>query len=202
MKLVALWLTALGLALATGCSVNHRSGDFACGPDQRCSDGRTCVDGFCVLAADSGVDARPHPPDAAVCPSPCTSCSVTQKTCTIDCALNGGCKQAIACPAGFSCNVLCTTDGACSSGVSCASSTSCTVTCSGRQSCQSVSCGLGPCNITCSGFGSCSGAVLCGSSCACDVTCRLNTCQNLTCKQGCTSTSGCSSAPPGCNTCK
>ena len=72
----------VALALAAGCSVSHRSGDFTCNDQQRCADGRTCVDGLCVLASDAGV--------LATCPSQCTSCELAQRSCTIDCAPNTG----------------------------------------------------------------------------------------------------------------
>jgi hypothetical protein len=199
---LARWLIAMGFALVAGCSVSHRSGDFACDTQADCSAGRTCVEGFCVLPADAGIPDGPHA-DAAVCPSACTSCNLDQKSCTIDCALNGGCKQAVTCPLGFSCNVLCSRDGACSSGVSCTGSTACTISCSGTQSCRGLSCGLGPCNVSCTGSGSC-GEVSCGMSCACDVTCNgIALCRNLTCKPNCAvGLRGCTSLAVGCNTCR
>jgi hypothetical protein len=198
MKL-ALWL-ATAIALA-GCSVSHRSGDFACDKQSDCAAGRSCIEGFCVLPADSGVPDTPHS-DAAVCPSVCTSCNLDQRSCTIDCALNGGCKQQVNCPLGFSCDVQCSRDSACSNGVSCAGSTSCKVTCSGTQSCRNVSCGLGACAISCTGSASCDG-LTCGSSCACDVTCNgIALCRNLSCKPGCAVGGRCTSLPLGCNTCR
>ena len=226
MKL-ALWLTAAVLALAAGCSVSHRSTDFACGPDQRCANGRTCVDGFCVVVADSGVVDTPQFGDAALCPSQCTSCNAAQKTCTIDCAFNNGaCAQQVTCPSGWSCNVACSVVGQCNSGINCTNAKACTIACSARQTCKNVACetgacnitcsgpqsctgalacGAGACNVNCSGTGACSGSVSCGASCACEVTCRLGaTCGDVTCKQGCTGTTPtelCTSAASGCNTC-
>jgi len=215
---------AATLALAAGCSVSHRSGDFACDSEQRCASGRTCVDGFCVVAADSGVVDGPG--DAAVCPSQCTTCNVAQKACVIDCASNNGaCNQAVTCPAGWSCNVLCSLANQCNSGVLCGNATSCTIACGARQTCKTVTCGRGACNVTCTGNSSCSsigcgpgacnvnctgngacGAVSCGLACACDVTCRLGAClpANVTCKPGCASTMApqvCTSTATGCNTC-
>ncbi len=186
MKL-ALCIT-LAVALATGCSINHRSGDFTCDAQQRCADGRACVDGFCVIAADSGVVDTPLPPptDAAVCPSQCTSCNAAQKTCAIDCALNNGaCAQPIACPAGWSCNVTCSVANQCNSGVSCGNATSCTIACSARQTCKNVTCGRGTCGVTCGGTNSCGGAVTCGTG-TCGVTCSgTNSCGNtVTCGTG------------------
>lgn len=216
--------TAVALALAAGCSVSHRSGDFACSSDQRCAEGRTCVDGFCVFPADSGAVDTPSG-DAAVCPSQCTSCNTAQKTCVIDCAINNGaCNQAVTCPTGWNCNVLCSIANQCNSGVFCDNATTCTiacgrqtcktvtcgggacnVTCSGNASCSSIGCGLGACNVNCSGNGAC-GAVSCGLACACDVTCRLGSClpADVTCKPGCTTTAApqvCTSTPTGCNSC-
>jgi hypothetical protein len=200
---VKLALAALvGLALASaGCSVSHRSGDFACKLPSDCVDGRTCLDGFCVLPVDSGIPDMPHA-DAAVCPSVCTSCNPDQKTCIVDCALNGGCQQAIACPLGFSCDVRCSVADACSKGVNCTGSTSCKIACSGVQSCRGLTCGFGVCNVSCSGSGACSD-VNCSTSCACDVTCNASAlCRNLTCKPGCAVVRGCSSLLSSCNTCK
>jgi hypothetical protein len=220
--------TAVALALAAGCSVSHRSNDFACDSDQRCADGRTCVDGFCVIVADSGViDTLLPLGDAALCPSQCTSCSTLPKTCTIDCARNNGaCNQAITCPAGWNCNVLCSINDECNSGVSCGNATSCTIGCSAGKTCKTVTCGRGTCNVNCSGTASCddqvtcgtgacnvncsgsaacNGEVSCGSACACDVTCRLNAaCAAVTCKPGCFGTmppAFCISTANGCNSC-
>ena len=207
-------ITALAIALAValaGCSVNHRTGDISCDAEQRCANGRTCVDGFCVVAADSGVvDALPRPGDAAVCPSQCTSCDLAQRSCVIDCANNGGaCNQAVTCPAGWSCNVLCSLPNQCNSGVFCGNATSCTIGCGARQTCKTVACGSGACNCSCSGNSSCSSvgcglgacgdnctgngacsSVTCGLACACDVTCRFGACLtgNFPCKPGCAST--------------
>lgn len=195
---VAVSLAAAALSLAAGCSVSHKSGDFACDVQSDCANGRSCIDGFCVLPDDGGV------PDALVCPSVCTSCSFDQKqkSCTIDCALNGGCTQQVTCPTGFSCQVLCSRDGACSNGVSCLGATSCKITCSGTQSCRGLVCGLGVCNVACTGNASC-GEVSCGSSCACDVSCGgVALCRNLTCKPSCNiGTRGCTSLAGNCNTC-
>lgn len=228
MKL-ALCTTALAAALVAGCSVSHRSGDFACNADQRCADGRSCVDGFCVLAADSGLPDTPQPPpgDAAICPSQCTACNLARKSCTIDCALdNGACNQAIACPAGWICDVACSVPNQCNSGISCGGATSCMIACTARQTCKNVTCSRGACNLTCSGSGSCgneitcgtgacnvdcsgnaacAGTVSCGAACACDVSCRLNAaCVDVTCKPGCTGSTpltSCISTGNGCDTC-
>lgn len=224
----ALWI-AVALALAAGCSVNHRSTDFACSAEQRCADGRTCVDGFCVIAADSGAVDTPGPlGDAAVCPSPCTSCNPAQKICTVDCSLNSDvCNRAVSCPAGWNCNVLCSINNQCNSGVSCGGAASCTITCSGRQTCRTVTCGTGACNVTCLGPASCNnqvtcgtgacnvncsgnlacgGEVSCGQACACDVRCQLNaSCAAVLCKPGCLGTTPpalCISTTNGCNSCR
>jgi hypothetical protein len=198
---VVISLAAVAASLA-GCSINHRTGEFSCDKQADCAVGRSCIDGFCVLPDDAGIIDGPHA-DAAVCPSACTSCDLAQKSCTIDCALNGGCKQQVVCPTGYSCQVLCSRDGACSSGVSCLGSTSCSITCSGGQSCRGLSCGLGPCNVACTGNASC-GEVNCGSSCACDVACSgIALCRNLTCKPTCNiGTRGCTSLAGNCNTCR
>jgi len=194
---VAVALAAGALSLAAGCSVSHRTGDFVCDSQSDCAAGRSCTDGFCVLPSDSGVPDGP-----TVCPSVCTSCRLDQKSCTIDCALNGGCKQQVTCPTGFSCQVLCSGDSACSSGVSCLGATSCKITCSGSQSCRGIACGLGPCDVACTGNVSC-GEINCGTSCACDVSCSgIALCRNLTCKPTCNlGVRGCTSLAGNCNTC-
>jgi len=206
MKLVVHWLlVACVLALApAGCSVSHRSGDFACTTQADCATGRICTGGLCVTTLDSGL-----PPDGqpAGCPAQCTSCNATQKTCAIDCAVNAAaCNQPITCPVGWACNILCTTPDSCSRGVNCAVGTACTVACSGSGSCPNLTSGSGRYNISCTGQTSCSN-LSCGAACACDVTCSLNSraCRNLTCKStACTAATlpgGCTSAPLTCNTC-
>ncbi|HMG53985.1 MAG TPA: hypothetical protein VK601_10890 [Kofleriaceae bacterium] len=221
-RLVALGVAALAVALAAGCTVSHRSDQFACKTQVDCSDGRICVDGLC--AVPDMLSDGPRPPDALDCPPQCTSCNAAAHSCIIDCGLNGGCNGPVSCPSGWNCNVMCGTQNSCNNGVSCNGSTSCTITCSGRQSCKTVTCGSGVCNLSCSGTGSCGEDVLCGTgackvncsgmdscngglrcglSCGCDVTCRLGTCGNLVCKPGCNSSTppGCSATTAGCNSC-
>ena len=197
------WL--LGLALVTAaCSVNHRSGDFACEKQADCSTGRTCIEGFCVaMQADAGIGdgARVDAAlvDANACPTQCTSCSNDNKTCNIDCSANGGaCNAPVRCPEGWNCNVLCATPGSCSNGLTCpGAGMSCKVTCSGRGSCNQFMCNTGPCDIQCTGTDSCT-ALSCGTACACDINCvNDSSCDSkITCKaelcrrdRGCTSMS-------------
>lgn len=179
MKLVALWLAVLAItaAAAGSCSVNHRSGDFACQTSAECSTGRTCVAGFCVETSDAGtVDAAPivdasipSVPDALECPAQCTSCDLNQRACTIDCAVNPDeCTRQVACPAGWSCDVQCSEPSSCRRGVECGDSTSCNVSCTGRQSCQDITCGAGDCQIVCSGRTSCSGVTCTTGACKLD----------------------------------
>lgn len=191
-------LCTLALALAAGCSVSHRSSDFACDAQQRCASGRVCVDGFCVIADSGAVDTPPLPTgDAAVCPSQCTSCNPAQKLCTIDCsAPNAACNQAITCPPDWNCNVACSVPNQCNSGVSCGNATSCTIACSARQTCRSLTCGRGTCNVSCGGSSSCN-AVTCGSG-ACNVNCTGSgscsnaiTCGTGACSVNCSGTAAC-----------
>jgi len=201
----------IGLALALvvaigGCSVNHRSGDFACEKQADCSTGRTCIDGYCVaMQADAAVpgdgnkvDAAPVI-DASLCPSPCTSCSNDSKTCNIDCmALGGACNAPVRCPEGWNCNLQCSTPGSCSNGVTCpGGGMSCNVTCSGRGSCNQFMCNSGPCDIQCTGTNTCT-AISCGNACACDIDCVSGTscASKITCRsdlcragRGCTAIS-------------
>lgn len=208
MKLVALaFAIALGsLALVPACSVSHRSDAYACsgtGPSS-CSGGRVCVDGFCVVPGTiDGPGGHPDGPRGIDggnnCPGQCTSCSVTQKTCVIDCQ-QGGCNNSVSCPQGYKCDIRCDVEGSCTHGVSCQNAAGCQVECSGRNSCQGVSCGAGPCDVSCSGPSSCQD-VACNQSCACDVVCTGNqSCTgNIQCTFGCDSGAGCTSLPPLCN---
>jgi len=208
MKLVALAILTISAAASLGlgaCSINHRSGDFACTAQADCATGKVCSDGFCVAVDSGGVpDARVS--DGGQCPAQCTSCDTGSKTCVVDCAVNPAtCNQQINCPAGWSCKVACSTASSCRSGVSCAAGKACDVTCSGSQSCRNVTCGTGACTVDCSGPGSCRN-VSCGLACACDVTCAPgSTCQGLACKSlQCTvqlQPFECTSKTAGCNSC-
>lgn len=219
MKLVVSWLAAITLAaVAGGCSVNHRSGDYACTTQSDCSDGRVCNDNFCVVPGNQPIDARvdapkpPPGPDAAVCPSQCSSCDMGAKECIIDCQVENCVGTQVACPAGWNCNVLCSTPNSCKSpngggspGVTCAGTLSCNIECTGDGSCRGVSCGSGPCNVDCAGSNSCVG-VRCNQACSCDVTCHdPAACTSVFCKSSLcydNQTGGCSSLlGPTCDTC-
>lgn len=199
MTLVALRLVVVGL-LCAGCSINHRSDQFACEKPSDCSSGRSCIDGFCVAAqVDSGVkDGN------TTCPVQCTSCASDAKVCVIDCAANpSACNLPVTCPTGWSCQIACSTPNACRNGINCAGGQSCTVTCSGKEACQNVLCGPGSCKVDCTGPSSCVD-IRCGAACACDVTCSLDArCERLVCKgPRCVSPlRGCTSSADGCNTC-
>lgn len=200
-------LALLGLmVLITACSINHRSGEYACTKQSDCNNGRTCVGGFCVL--DGTVDAAkndgPNPGGDANngCPPGCSSCNPQQHMCTIDCRTSN-CNGQVTCPSGYACDIQCDTDNSCRNGVDCQGALSCNITCSGVSSCRNVQCGLGPCDVNCSGGSSCRG-VACNSSCACDVTCTGSQscgdtiqCTSLACKIGL----GCTSVPTTCHSC-
>lgn len=213
-KLVFVLAIQVGIvfALASSCSITHKSGDFACTKTSDCNSGRDCVDGFCVVSGteiDSPAASDGHGSGSGSgsgsngCPAQCTSCNVGAKTCVIDC-MDTDCSNAIACPAGYSCDVKCDTDNSCRNGVQCAGTTSCTVECSGKNACQNVQCGTGKCDVECSGTQSCKN-VTCGSSCACDVKCTGTsaclaggiTCTAPACRIGV----GCSSLPTTCHSC-
>lgn len=197
----------IALALLAACSIQHRSGEYACTKQSDCNNGRTCTDGFCVLPGGGGPDApksidAPSHGDSASCPAGCSTCNVGQKTCTIDCR-SSNCNGQVACPAGYKCDIQCDTDNSCRNGVDCTAALSCNITCSGGNTCRNVECGLGPCDVACSGVSSCRG-VACNSSCACDVTCTGNqscsdtiACTSLACKSGL----GCTSVPTVCHSC-
>ena len=196
------------IALLAACSIQHRSGEYACTKQSDCNNGRTCTDGFCVLPGGNGpdapktIDSPGTHADASTCPAGCTACNPAQHTCTIDCR-SANCNGSVSCPAGYKCDIQCDTDNSCRNGVDCSTALSCNVTCSGTGSCRNVACGLGPCDVACSGASSCRG-VACGNSCACDVTCTGNqscsdtiNCTSLACKSGL----GCTSVPTVCHSC-
>jgi hypothetical protein len=198
----------LGLVLIfASCSTHHASDQFSCTTSSDCASDRTCDNGFCVIkgtidAPMQIVDA-PRGDAANTCPAGCTSCNVTQKTCTIDCALTS-CVQQIKCPTGYHCDIQCKGDGACRNGVDCQSAASCNVQCPGTSSCQDVQCGAGPCDVNCTGVSSCR-TVTCGSSCACDVTCTGSmSCRNaapVCTSPACMMGLGCTSVPLVCHSC-
>jgi len=201
------YVIAIALALL-GCSVRHASDQYSCNETTPCDNGRICDNGFCVLAGSidaprpMGDGPRGDVPNAG-CPAGCTTCSVQQKTCTINCQF-GGCNNTVTCPAGYKCDILCNTDSSCRNGVNCQLGTSCNVECSAKESCQNVVCGPGPCDVGCAGAASCKG-VSCGNSCACDVICTGNqACDGIQCSSlACgTTAGGCTSVPPLCHSCQ
>jgi hypothetical protein len=201
-------IASLAVALAAAaCSIDHRSGDFACENQSDCSGGRMCIDGLCI--DPNAPDARG--PDAAVdradarptCPDQCTACDPEEKICVIDCSLTS-CEAQVTCPAGFTCDIRCNIQNSCRNGVSCAGAKGCAIACSGTSACRDVVCGSGPCDITCSGFQACRD-VNCGNSCACDIDCSgPQSCSDgIVCTEfQCDIGLGCSSFPLGCNTCQ
>ena len=185
--LLAAWVSLLFvLGIASSCSIDHPSDAFACTTPSQCSDGRSCVDGFCVVSTGSA------------CPSQCTTCDTAAKTCGI----TGGNGNTITCPSGFHCDITCA-GGNCRT-VDCSTAASCTILCSGEGSCEIVTCGAGPCDVTCSGKSSCKNGVNCQSSCACDVLCTgQQSCDSGSrCPmQACDSGPGCTSLPASCDRC-
>ena len=222
------WSCALAVVVlvSADCSVNHRSGEFACTTTADCPAGRTCQDAFCVVPGggsgsgsdtiDAGVipdgaklDANMPPVDAGdVCPAICTSCDPSTHACTIDCSVDGRCstQSQVTCPVGFFCNIDCSPDGSCHN-VACTGSLGCTIACTGQNSCRTATCGSGPCDVDCSGDASCR-TVTCADSCQCDVTCPVNndclfvTCSAVVCQNpldgGCSSSNAnsCQSCQP------
>jgi hypothetical protein len=196
-------------AVATSCSITHRSDGFACTKTAECNDGRQCIDGFCVTSGGNQIDAAngdaPHGDANSACPSPCTSCNTGSHTCIIDCSANPStCSSHVTCPVGWTCDLRCNTDNACRSGVTCAGTTACNVTCSGKQACEQVACGASKCNVQCTGQASCK-SIACGNSCACDVSCTgINACTGggITCTGDvCKFGLGCSSLSQACHSC-
>ena len=201
---------AVVFALAQGCQITHKSGEFACTKTADCNAGRDCVDGFCVVSGTEQIDSPVSTGDGHTgdgngsngCPAQCTSCSVSQKTCVIDCT-GTDCSGTMTCPPGYSCDVKCDTDNSCRNGVVCAGTTNCKVECSGKNACQNVQCGTSACDVECTGTMSCK-TVTCGASCACDVKCTGTSscgdtvvCTSPACHIGL----GCSSLPTTCHSC-
>jgi hypothetical protein len=198
------------LVVLLGCSVSHKSQEYVCTTQNDCADhpNTVCQQGFCIVPGSIDAPGRSDAPrdgsGGGQCPSGCTSCNLTQKTCTMDCSQEAGfCQSQVSCPTGFHCDIQCNSDNACRSGVTCTAGASCTITCSGNSSCRGVQCGAGPCDVTCSGPSSCRD-VSCGNSCACDVLCT----GSQSCAQGisctsllCSSGLGCSSVQAGCHSC-
>lgn len=210
MKRIFVWLALASFAAAAAaasCSINHRTSQYECDTTQDCEPGRTCSEGLCVTTTtlpDGGGPKRDAPiPDAAMCPSQCTSCG-PGKVCIIDCAAGASCGSQIVCPTGFNCDIRCNLDSSCRSGISCLNAASCTIQCTGRGACRGVACGPGACTVSCPAANSCE-TVFCGSSCACDVKCGFanGSCFDVRCtRPECDTGRGCSATTfPICDTC-
>lgn len=161
-KLVTALGLLIGLALAAAapaCFTSRRSDAYACTVTAECDSPRVCVSGFCVA------------PDGAGCPSPCTSCDLTARTCRVECSAGKPCGT-VTCPAGFDCTVRCASVGACTN-VDCSHGDHCDITCSGAGSCGNVTCSQRRCDVECTGGLAC-GTISCASSCRCDVSCSGN----------------------------
>ena len=222
MKLAIAWFTVLALFIVISCSVNHRSGDYACTKQSDCASPRICdPGGFCIVPDGVPIDGPPGVTDAKhpdgklavdasqICPAQCTSCDTTQHTCKIECgSANNNCVNEVVCPLGYNCTIGCNAPNSCRNGVVCTDATQCTIQCGGSNSCRNIQCGDGPCQVTCSGTSSCHN-VDCANSCGCDVTCTGPvgtggpTCQGVICTAlSCSSgPGGCSSGNPGCANC-
>lgn len=207
MKLV---LVAIA-ALATACSIHHRSDQYTCTTNADCSGGRRCsADGYCVIGESQPIDAgRPDAPkhdvDAANnCPPGCTTCNTAERTCTIDCQLTD-CTDTIICPPGYRCEIQCNEDNTCRNGINCQQAAACNIECSGKNTCEGIACGPGPCDVGCSGPMSCRD-IACNDSCACDVACTgMQSCSNnIRCSSFACRTPlgrGCTSMPEFCHSC-
>jgi hypothetical protein len=209
MKLViaslAVAIAIVSSALASSCSVEHRSDAYACSVNTDCTGGRICDNGFCVVRntidASNVTDGPKGDSSNNGCPSPCSTCNVQDKTCTINCQ-SSNCTNAVTCPAGYKCDIMCNTDNACRNGIDCRGAASCTIACASRQACETVQCGSGPCDVTCAGVASCRD-IECNNSCACDVRCTgSQSCDTVECTSlACESGSGCTSVPAFCHAC-
>ena len=198
--------TAVCIALLlAACTINHASDKYSCTKNTDCDPGRVCSDGYCVVAGSQVDASRTDGPkgDGGTCPSACSSCNVSQRTCTINCQTSN-CTNTVVCPTGYKCDIMCNIDGSCKNGINCLNGASCNVECQAKDSCQNVQCGTGPCAVNCAGASSCRN-VACGSSCACDVLCSGASscssgiqCSSFACKSGL----GCTSVPALCHSCQ
>jgi len=185
----------LGALPATTCSVDRHSSEFACTSDSDCKDTtRTCDQGYCVERASNN------------CPSPCTSCDLSNGTCQITCNAGRPCGN-VQCPFGFDCTIKCNNANACGS-IDCVPGTSCDITCNNGLACGPINCGFGECSVDCNGTSACQ-TVDCFTSCKCDVKCNSVTdCAPPSCPPGptfCTQDeipgATCDSSPDGCDRC-
>ncbi len=216
--IVAALVAAVGLWLHA-CGIESRSGDYQCQGPADCSDGRRCVDGWCVVggppdagAADASppavvADAAPPDPDAAadaapICPAACSRCE--DGVCFIDCLDDLSCIERVTCPAGLACAVECRGLRSCQSGVSCGAAAACEVSCSGRQSCfGGVACGQAACAVECGARDSCALGIDCEDSCACETDCSgPSSCDvEPECPTGCSDGFDCFSDERDCDVC-
>lgn len=220
MKIVMVWLCALGLAFVTAssCSIDHKSNDFQCTQQADCASGRECIDGYCVVPGGVILDAprppgdtstqpdAPQPPIDApqnLCPPQCSSCNPSSMECTIDCEVTNCVNTTLVCPTGWNCDIDCNVNNSCRNGINCGNAASCDITCSGAGSCRQIVSGPGPMELECTGQGSCRN-VNCDASCACDIDCGDGAeCSQLTCSSFTCGTlpRGCTSQRQGCETC-
>jgi hypothetical protein len=154
------------------CTVSRPSDAFTCATDADCMDNRKCDGGYCVEQN---------------CPSDCTSCSESAKTCTMECSSANDCGS-VTCPNGWSCTINCIGGGACND-VTCAGGSKCSINCSGAGACNDISC---------------------KDACKCDLQCATGACDTITCPaaaagEKCTTDgavgSPCLSSPSGCTKC-
>ena len=132
-KLVFVLAIQVGVvfALASSCSITHKSGDFACTKTSDCNTGRDCVDGFCVVLrhrADRFADwnrrgtARQRQRQQRL---PGAVHELQRQPEDVRDRLPGRrrLQRPGRLPAGYSCDVKCDTDNSCRNGVECAGTT-------------------------------------------------------------------------------
>lgn len=181
--------------------------DGECVP-QVCPDGRTCVDGDCVLACDC---LNPNCPQGQVCVTgPFGVCYCT--TCSGGCATNADCGEGCTCVNGQCVTAPCY--GPCTSGSDCGDGCGCqggqcvscdSLTCVqcatvlGCQCTDSVTCVNSPCDNPCANANDC--ATGCGCQDNNCVGCNAVSCTtNANCPEGCFCNNGTCSANPCANT--
>jgi hypothetical protein len=175
-------LALAAAAALAACSIEGRSGEFACGGPEDCRDGRICESGWCVAPGGGGDSGSP--PDGAggdggvghdAAPVECSDavCDACEDgTCVLLCLTADSCPDTVTCPAGMPCRVVCDGVDSCPGGVDCSAATACDIACGKNGACAGpVLCSGGACEVRCNARDTCLGGVDCSAACACNTIC-------------------------------
>ncbi|MEM9488347.1 MAG: hypothetical protein AAGC55_04325 [Myxococcota bacterium] len=169
-------MATLAVTLWLGCSIDTRSGQFACSPDELCPDGRQCIDGWCVT------DSGDEPPDGGIDPASdaamCIPSSCGDGTCCTDESCCDGAEDADSCPDDCG-NASCT---GCLVG-------QCSESCDTQEECSLRCSGVCTCNLSCTSAKTCD--FLCRAGQTCDLSCAASQDCNATCQTAADCTINC-----------